>query len=87
MRNVGEIWIVMESADRPGYYIVPGTGWWDGWDEALPPTVWRADLEKGAYVSDKSINHGIQLIRNFGMTASRIDSDVGLICAFTGWKS
>ena len=87
MRDASEFWIVMEAADHPGYYIVPGTGWWDGWDEALPPSVGRADLEKGAYVSDKSINYGIQLMRNFGVTASRIDSDVGLICAFTGWKT
>ena len=74
----------MESADQSGYYIVPGTGWWD---EALPPSVGRADLEKGAYVSDKSINHGIQLVRNFGVTARRVDSDVGRIFAFTGWKT
>lgn len=82
-----EFWIVMQAADHPGYYVVPGAGLWDGWDEALPRSFGQADLLKGAYSGDGSINDGIQMMRNLGVAASRTDSDVGLICAFTGWKA
>jgi hypothetical protein len=87
MRNEGEFWIVMEAADHPGYYIVPGTGLWDGWDEALPLSIGLADLHKGVYRGDHPVNHAIQLMRNLGVSASRIDSDANIICAFTGWKA
>lgn len=86
MRNSGEFWIVIQAADHPGYYVIPGEGLWDGWDEALPQSVGHADLAKGAYVGEGNINVGIELIRRLGVSASRTDSDVGQICAFTGWK-
>lgn len=87
MRTEGEFWILMESADHVGYYVVPGTGWWDGWDESLPRSVGQADLEKGAYRGDGTMDRAMELMRNLGVAASRIDSDASLICAFTGWKS
>lgn len=86
MRTEGEFWIVMEAADSIGYYIVPGGGWWDGWDEALPLSIGTADLHKGAYRGDGAVDRAIQSLRNLGVAASRIDSDASLICAFTGWK-
>ena len=38
--------------------------------------------------SRRGPNHtAIQLVRNLGVAASRIDSDASLICIFTGWKA
>lgn len=87
MRNEKEFWIVMDAADQPGcYYVVPGSGWWDGWDEALPLSVGKADLQRGAYCGDGPVDRAGQLMRNLGVSASRIDSDARQICGFTGWK-
>ena len=81
-----QFWIVMASADHDGYYIVPGAGWWDGWDESLPASVGQADLVKGAYRGNGRIDNAIACMQRLGVSASRIDSDPALICIFTGWK-
>lgn len=86
MTDPGQFWIAMDAFDFPGYYVVPGTGWWDGWDEALPPSIGEADLLKGAYCGDGPVDRAIESLRRLGVSASRIDSDASLICAFTGWK-
>ena len=86
MRAAGESWIVMEAADLPGYYVVPGAGLVDGWDEALPISLGKADVRKGAYYGDGAISHAIFSLRSMGEVGSRIDSDAALIAAFTGWR-
>lgn len=86
MLSEGEYWIVFEAADHPGYYIVPGTGCFDGWDEALPRSFGTPDLDKGAYQGDGPVGPAIDLLRGLGVAATRIDSDPVWICEFTGWK-
>lgn len=81
-----ESWIVINSADHDGYYIVPGAGLVDGWDEALPRSIGTADIEKGAYKGDGPINNAILFVRGLGVQSSRIDSNAILIGIFTGWK-
>ncbi len=86
MNAQGESWIVMSAADREGYYyIVPGGGLQDGWDESLPPSAGQADLVKGAYCGEGAIDRAIQVVRSLGVAASRIDSDAVTIATFTGW--
>lgn len=85
MRDLSEYWIAMAAADFPGYYVVPGTGWWDGWDEALPLSIGEADLLRGGYRGDGPVDRAIESLRRLGVSTSRIDSDASLICAFTGW--
>lgn len=80
-------WVAMESADHEGYYVVPGNCYWDGWDEALPPSLGVADLTLGAYRGDGPVIQATQAMRRLGVDASRIDSDVSVICAFTGWQA
>jgi hypothetical protein len=87
MKSDCESWVVMESAEHVGYYIVPGGGLVDGWDESLPPSFGRVDVERGVYVGEGPVGRGIELIRSLGVAASRIDSDAMAICNFIGWNS
>lgn len=82
----GEFWIVVEAADQLGYYIVPGSGQWEGWDEALPTTLGVADVSLGVYRGAGSIDQAIGAMRRLGVAASRTDSNYAQICKFTGWQ-
>lgn len=86
MHGEDESWILFESAAHSGYYVVPGAGWFDGWDEALPRSLGTADLENGAYRGEGPVGPAIVLMRSLGVSASLIDSDPRSMCDFTGWK-
>ena len=85
LRDGAGFWIAMEAADHAGYYVVPGGGYFEGWDEALPLSVGHADPVKGAYRGEGPVIRAIQVLQKLGVSASRIDTDAMLICAFTGW--
>lgn len=87
MRDSEETWVLMASATHAGFFIVPGSGYWDGWDECLPPSVGEANLDIGAYIGQGPMDHARQWLMTRGTAGSRIDSDPYAIRNFVGWKS
>jgi hypothetical protein len=86
MRDSEETWVLMASAKHAGYFIVPGAGNWEGWDESLPPSLGEANLDIGAYIGQGPMDHANEWLRARGTAGSRIDSDPYAIRNFVGWQ-
>jgi hypothetical protein len=76
-------WVVMQSGQHDGCFVVPAPEAFDGWDEALPPSVGTADLDRGAYVSEKPIGEITAWFYGRRTKGTRIDGDSQAICLFT----
>ncbi|WP_180125247.1 hypothetical protein [Rhodoferax sp. BLA1] len=71
----GQCWVLIQSATHGGCFIAPAPSAFESWDEALPPSVGRPDLERQVYVSEKSINDLVGWFMQRHPKSSRIDSD------------
>lgn len=78
----GYCWILMQSATHVGCFIAPAPTNFEGWDEALPPSLGRADLSRGVYESDQDINSLASWFRSRPHKSFRIDSDAKAIQHF-----
>jgi hypothetical protein len=75
-------WVLMQSASHPGCFIAPAPTPFEGWDEALPPSLGRVDAHREIYVSDSNINALVPWFSSRCTKGSRIDSDAGAIQSF-----
>lgn len=78
----GHCWILMQSATHKGCFIAPAPVNFEGWDEALPPSLGRADLSRGVYESDRDINSLASWFSSRQSKSFRIDSDARAIQYF-----
>lgn len=78
----GHCWILMQSATHLGCLIAPAPTNFEGWDEALPPSLGRADLSRGVYESDHDINSLASWFGSRQHKSFRIDSDAKAIQHF-----
>jgi hypothetical protein len=78
----GNCWVLMQSATHSGCFIAPAPINFEGWDEALPPSLGRANLARGVYESDRDINSLVSWFASRNSKSSRIDSDARAIQHF-----
>ncbi|MBT3066718.1 hypothetical protein [Rhodoferax sp. U11-2br] len=71
----GQCWVLIQSATHAGCFIAPAPDAFESWDEALPPSMGRPDLDRQVYVSEKSINELVGWFMQRRPKSSRIDSD------------
>ncbi|MBB1073244.1 hypothetical protein HUU62_02300 [Rhodoferax sp. 4810] len=78
----GQCWVLIQSASHAGCFIAPAPTPFEGWDEALPPSLGMVDAEREVYMSDSSINALVPWFSSRQSTGSRIDSDAAAILRF-----
>jgi len=88
LRDEDNCWVLINSALHDGYFIVPSPEKFDGWDEALPPSLGSPDYERNAYIgSGDFLPVDKWFYTSKRLEASNIDSDAALTLKFTEMKS
>lgn len=80
----GTNWVVMQSVQHAGCFVVPAPNAFEGWDETLPLRLGVADLDRGALVSDVNILDVTSWFYEQKGTRSAVDSDPALTAKFVG---
>lgn len=84
LRNERNCWVLVNSALHDGYFIVPSPELFDGWDEALPPSLGKPDYKNNAYTGDGNMSPvDAWFYCSKNLVASNIDSDAALVLKFT----
>jgi hypothetical protein len=78
----GTCWVVMQTAERDGCFIVPAPTTFESWEEALPPSIGTPDMERRLYVSNQHVNAIASWFSQRSKKGSRIDSDAVAIQKF-----
>lgn len=78
----GQCWVLIQSASHAGCFIAPAPTPFEGWDEALPPSLGKVDAAREIYVSESSINALVPWFAARQKAGSRIDSDAAAIQRF-----
>jgi hypothetical protein len=78
----GTCWVLMQSGSHEGCFIVPVPVPFESWDEALPPSLGKPDMERKVYVSQMNINALTAWFSSRCKNGSRIDSDAVAIQQF-----
>ena len=71
----GEGFVLIQSATHEGCFIAPIPGPFEGWDEALPPSLGALDSAQSVYVSSLSISSLAAWFVSRCKKGSRIDSN------------
>ena len=77
-----QCWVLMQSASHAGCFIAPASIPFEAWDEALPPSLGKVDVDREVYVSDNKITALIGWFASRCTEGSRIDSDASAIQHF-----
>lgn len=78
----GQCWVLMQSASHDGCFIAPAPVPFESWDEALPPSIGAADVERSVYVSQRHVNELTAWFSQRCSKGTRIDSDAWAIQQF-----
>lgn len=78
----GQCWVLIQSTSHAGCFIAPAPTPFEGWDEALPPSLGTVDAEREVYMSESSINTLVPWFAARQKAGSRIDSDAAAIQRF-----
>ena len=78
----GQCRVLIQSASHAGCFIAPAPTPFEGWDEALPPSIGAVDAEREVYVSDSGINALVPWFASRQKAGTRIDSDAAAIQRF-----
>lgn len=84
MKSEDVFWVLLKSATHHGYFVVPAPIAFEGWDEALPPSIGQPDMQRNAYVGRGSMDAAVAWFYGGRSAASRIDSDGLAIAQFVG---